>query len=93
MTNNTDSAWNRFIRDKNGKIVTWQRPNLPLTGWIICKLLAMVIPAGHLQTGSARLSTALIFVWAYLELTSGVNYFRKLLGLIVLAVTISGFFA
>lgn len=81
-----------FFRDKNGKIVLWQAPNVPLYGWAVTKFASLFIANSDLKTGLAQLSTALLFVWAYLELTKGVNYFRKCLGLLVLVAIIISFF-
>lgn len=75
---------NKFFRDSSGKIVIAQKPNLVLylaiTLWILYKLLANDRLGSLLQVGYI---TALAY-WAILELTLGVNYFRKTLGLIVL---------
>lgn len=81
-----------FFRDKDGRIVLWQAPNIPLYGWAVTKFASLFIANSDLKTGLAQLSTALLFVWAYLELTKGVNYFRKSLGLLVLAAIIISFF-
>lgn len=81
-----------FFKDKHGHIVLWQWPNLPIYGWIIFKLLALVVASGQLKTGCEELSVAFLFVWAFLEITQGVNYFRKLLGLVVLLGIIASYF-
>jgi hypothetical protein len=65
-------------------MVIVQKPNPPLIvaalGWLI----------GFFGKGSAHqfgvtLFTVSIIIWAYLEITSGVNLFRRILGLVVLA--------
>jgi hypothetical protein len=66
-----------------------QFPNAPL-------LLAIVAwPAQRLLDGEAAdvagaLGTVGIVAWAWLELTAGVNAFRRLLGLVVLASVVAG---
>ena len=72
-----------FFKDSKGQVAVWQAPNKPLYGWILFKLLSLT-PSGHLKTGFGHISTAFLFTWAYLELTKGVSYFRRSLGLVVL---------
>lgn len=80
-----------FFKDKQGKVVIWQRPNILLSIWILAILVLQILPDGHLKSGIAQLNSAVLFAWAYLELTSGVNYLRKSLGLVVLAAVIIGY--
>lgn len=82
----------RFIRDESGQIILWQSPNLLLSGWIVLKVTTLVLSAGHVRAGLEQLSTAILFTWAVYEAAKGVNYFRKTLGVIVLAVITAGFF-
>lgn len=82
----------KFIKDKDGNIVIWQTPNAPLLCWVGIKLILAFIPVGHLKTGLTELSSAVLLIWSYLELSSGESYFRKLLGLVVMVSTIIGFF-
>ncbi|WP_228561943.1 hypothetical protein [Catenulispora rubra] len=63
-------------------------PNLPLIGWLLFALLARISSAGHWRSTADFVSSAFLFTWAYLELTQGVNYFRRLLGLAVLAAVV-----
>ena len=81
-----------FFKDAQGHTVLWQWPNLPLYGWIVFRVLSAVAPTGHLKVGAEQLSTALLFTWAFLEAIKGVNYFRRLLGVIVLIALIASFF-
>ncbi|MEY9929829.1 hypothetical protein ABH926_004469 [Catenulispora sp. GP43] len=76
-----------FWRDADGKVVIAQAPNIPLIGWLVFAALAW-ISGGHWRSGAGFVSSAFLFTWAYLELTQGVNYFRRLLGLVVLAVVV-----
>lgn len=48
-------------------------------------LLAQLSDPGQVKAGLQFISTASLFSWAYLELTKGASYFRRLLGLVVLA--------
>jgi hypothetical protein len=81
-------AAGRFWRDADGRVVVAQRPNLPFIGWLFFAALSRILGAGHGRSGAGFISSAFLFTWAYFELTHGVNYFRRLLGLIVLAAVI-----
>lgn len=81
-----------IFKDSDGRIVIWQTPNLILTGWILCKVTALLIDNSNLETSISHLSNALLFTWAYLEIRSGVNMFRKLLGLTVLCFVLTNIF-
>jgi hypothetical protein len=82
----------QFIKDKHGHIVLWQTPNVLLYSWIVLKVVTWLLSTSHLKSGLGQLSTAILFAWAYLEATKGVNYFRKLLGAVVLGMIVIGFF-
>lgn len=82
----------KFFKDGAGRVVIWQQPNMPLIGWLACKLLSMVMKAGHSKNALENLGAAFLFVWAYLEITDGKSYFRRALGVGVMVVLISGFF-
>ncbi|MEY9855890.1 hypothetical protein ABH935_001494 [Catenulispora sp. GAS73] len=79
----------RFWRDADGRVVLAQWPNLPLIGWLVFAALAGISGGGHWRSAAEFVSSAFLFTWAYLELTQGVNYFRRLLGLAVLVVVVS----
>lgn len=90
---NTNSLKNLHVfKDKQGHIVIWQWPNVPLYGWLVFKLLSLAVHVATLKHGFDNLSMAFLFVWAYLEITSGVNYFRRALGLIVMIFLMVGYF-
>ena len=84
MPRNKNLVLGKIFKDTNGRVVLWQWPNVPLWGWIILKLFALVVAQGHLRSVCEQLGTVLLFTWAYLELTRGINYFRRALGLAVL---------
>lgn len=81
-----------IFRDPEGRIVIWQSPNLLLVVWVLCKLLVMVFHNDNLEVGFSHLGSAALFAWAYLEVRSGVNTFRKILGFTVGCITIWSFF-
>ena len=92
MYTNFKHLVNKLVRDKNNKIVWWQFPNPPLMGWFIFLVLAQIVAPGSLRTGFAQLSTGFLFVWAYLEITQGTTYFRRLLGGAILLAVLVGYF-
>lgn len=85
-------TWYRFVRDGKGRTVIWQWPNAPIIGWALFRLIGHFSNAGYLKNGFDFLGSAFLFVWAYLEITQGASYFRRLLGAIVLAFIIKSYF-
>lgn len=81
-----------FFKDSDGKVVLFQPPNFLLLGWIVFALLALFVGESNIKNGCEQLGKAFLFTWAYLEIKNGVNYFRKLLGLIVISMIILSFF-
>jgi len=80
--------WVKLWKDKHGKVVLWQNPNPLLWIWFISMLLTHLLPYGQANFAASLVSFGALFGWAYLEITSGVNYFRRSLGLIILIWTI-----
>jgi hypothetical protein len=93
MANKLKSILSYFFKDKHGKVVIIQWPNIPLWTWIFSKLLGQLLPSGVLASGIEKLGSAAIFVWAYLEATAGESKFRRTIGVIVLLFMIKSFFA
>ena len=73
---------NKFVRDKKGRVVVWQTPNVPLLGWAACRMGAFAVD-GHLKATLEYVGTAFLLVWAYLEIIQGASYFRRAVGLLV----------
>lgn len=82
------SFLNKCFYDKNNKLTIAQAPNK----WIVSALLFITL--GRLNFLSDykftidMLASATLVIWAGLEITSGANYFRRLLGTIVLTLVI-----
>jgi len=72
------------FKTKEGKIVVAQAPNPPIILWFLFLLLSRAPFDQALQGLFELLSFASLFTWAYLEITDGVNTFRRLLGVGVL---------
>lgn len=74
-----------FFKDKNGKVVIGQMPNLPLIVWFVSFLMRK-LPIENLiyQNTLEAISYGSLFAWAWMELFQGVNLFRRSIGLIVI---------
>lgn len=86
------NAIDKFIRDKQGRTVIFQSPNLPLIGWFVFMIASRITDAEQIRSGFAFLSSAFLFTWAYLEVTQGSSYFRRLLGAAVLMILVANSF-
>ncbi len=80
---------NKFIEkcvcDDKGKIAIAQFPNLPIIFALVFSLLSFLPNLNNgLENMFSFLASGFLFVWAYLEIFQGVNYFRRLLGIVVL---------
>lgn len=92
MNSNIKRFANKFFKDKDGKVVLAQSPNLPILGWFMFMIIGYFIAAGALRDGITKLSSAFLFLWAYLEITDGVTFFRRFLGAIIMTAVVTGFF-
>lgn len=80
--------FSKLFKDDRGKIVIGQRPNLPLIVWFVAMVLGWVITGGVLAKLFSVVGFGSIFTWAYLEIFQGVNYFRRILGVVVMALIV-----
>ena len=78
----------KFFKDSDGQIVIWQRPNVPLIGWLLFAIASFLIKISPWQNFLAYLSFGFIFTWAWLEITKGKSYFRRALGVLVLLISL-----
>ncbi len=92
MTHNQKNLFEKIFKDDGGRFVLFQWPNFPLFAWIVCRIIIISQQDGSFKSGVALLGSAFLFTWAYLELTKGINYFRKSLGFVVLLMVIIGMF-
>jgi hypothetical protein len=83
---------NRFVRGKDGHTHIIQLPNIPIIGWFLSMLIATFIASGSIKVGFSNLSLAFLAVWSYLEITQGLSYFRRMLGIIAAILTVYSFF-
>lgn len=78
------SFFDRCVKDRTGKLALAAKPNLPITTWFLARLLAWPL-TGTAEAVARAVAYGALFTWAWLELFQGVNYFRRALGLVVLA--------
>ena len=80
----TTTLLDRTFRDREGKIVIAQMPNLPLLVGLAATSLQLILPSSDLKTAIDLVAFGALFTWAWQEIFKGVNYFRRALGLVVL---------
>jgi len=92
MAHKKATLFDRIFKDRDGKLVIWQSPNILLWGWILFSILGITFKHGAGHTSLNHLATASLFVWAYLEIRSGASIFRQILGGVVMTGIVYGFF-
>jgi hypothetical protein len=85
-------AFDWLFRDRTtGAIVIAQLPNLPLAVFIVAAVIRSVAhPAGTVGIVVGAIATVALLWWAGDEVLRGVNPFRRILGAVVLVVTVAG---
>jgi len=81
-----------LFKDSKGHIVLYQAPNALLWAWLVLKALSLMMSKGNVSNGMDMLSKAILFTWAYLEITEGVNNFRRMLGFVVILSIVMSYF-
>jgi hypothetical protein len=80
-----------FTNPETGRLVIAQWPNLPLAVFLVATAVrVMVEPEGTAGTLVSIIGTAALLVWAALEVGRGDSPFRRVLGAVVLVVTVVG---
>lgn len=83
-TDTNQTIFDKMFRDREGKIVIAQMPNIPIVVWFVASLLKLVFTTGEINIGLDVLAFSSLIIWACLELFQGVNYFRRALGLVII---------
>jgi len=83
-----------MFRDRRtGKIVIVQLPNLPLFVFLVASAIRRFShPKGRVGTITSYVIAASLLGWAAGEVVRGVNPFRRILGVVVGAITVVGMF-
>ena len=84
------SLWDKTWRDRQGRIVIWQTPNLWLIGWLVLTFISLLF-SGRQADIFSWLGSAALIIWSLLEILKGASYFRRALGLLVLVLSVMSF--
>ncbi|HSX44842.1 MAG TPA: hypothetical protein VLF39_01860 [Candidatus Saccharimonadales bacterium] len=74
----------KFWEDGHGNFVIWQKPNVYLSTWFLTMVGNWFIHTNWLRSGLSYISLLALIIWAVLEVYNGINYFRRLIGILVL---------
>lgn len=75
-----------WFRDRHGRVVIAQPPNLTLWVWIVATAVRVLLdPTGAIGTAVRVVGVAALLAWALDEIVRGVNPWRRLLGVVVFA--------
>ena len=80
------SFWEKFWENDRGQTIIWQKPNIYLKTWAVCTVINIFLPIGWLDTILSYIGLIALIAWAALEVYSGVNYFRRVIGGLVLLI-------
>lgn len=83
--------WDKFWKDKDGQVVVYQRPNVFLIAWVVLTLISLFM-TGTVSNVLWWAALAVLAIWSLLEIFRGVNYLRRLLGVIVLLLIVAALF-
>lgn len=75
-----------IFRTRGGRVVIGQKPNIPILVWFGAFILGFVFRDGGLGMAIDIIGFLAIFIWAGLELFTGVNTYRRMLGFVVIVV-------
>lgn len=76
------SIWDQIWKDRKGRVVIWQMPNVWLWSWLAVTGLSLLF-TGPLADILYWAGAVALAIWSYLEITTGVNYFRRALGVVI----------
>jgi uncharacterized membrane protein len=79
--------WDKFWKDKDGNVVVYQRPNIWLIVWVLLALVSLFV-SEKLADLLWHVSLGVLAIWALLEIFKGVNYFRRIMGTVVLVLIV-----
>lgn len=79
----------KTFKDNQGRVVLGQFPNLSLMSFVLFSITTRFFRSGSAGSFCKVMAFGSLFVWSWLEITSGVNYFRRALGLGVMIVNVA----
>jgi hypothetical protein len=80
----------KLFRSKDRQIVLLQAPNAALATYIVAIIIGRFLPPGNWLQAERAVAYGVLFTWAWMEIFSGVNYFRRALGAVVLVTMVFG---
>jgi hypothetical protein len=86
------SLFSKWFEDSEGHLALGALPNAPLITGFVSSLLA-VVSDGNFAVFMRIISFGAFFAWAWLEIFQGVNYFRRVLGAVVICFLLVGAYA
>jgi hypothetical protein len=78
------SLWDKTFKNSDGQYALAAAPNVPLIIAVLASI-ASRFSQSFAQGTAQFVALGMWFTWSWLEISSGVNYFRRFLGLVVLA--------
>jgi hypothetical protein len=85
--------WDKIWKDRHGEVVIMETPNRWIVAWVILVSMSLLSSSKTLQEVFWWLSIVALVIWSYFEVTQGVNYFRRSLGVVGLVMVIAASFA
>ena len=85
----TNNQLQKFFKDKDGRVVIFQKPNVPIIVWAMSMVIAR-LTHGEVRDRFELLAFIALATWAVMEILWGTTLFRRLLGAVVLAVILIG---
>ena len=82
------TIWDKTWKDRRGKVVMWQTPNAWLISWAGFTVVSLFLN-GHTADVFSWAASAALVIWSLLEIFRGINYYRRLLGIAVLAYAVA----
>jgi hypothetical protein len=89
MKKKIQNIFDRICRDKSGKLVIIQMPNLPLAAWLVATVLTHILPYGQANFAANLIAFGAIFTWAWMEIFMGSAPIRRVLGVVVLVLSVT----
>jgi len=80
------TTFSKLFLDQNNRVVIWQKPNVFLSFWIVLKLSPLAFTS--LKRDVNQLASVVLIAWAIMEITSGASLFRRILGAVVLVLSL-----
>ncbi len=82
----------KWLKDKYGRVVLFEAPNIPLISWAVCTVVgALIEEPSTLHNIINVVAFGSLFTWAWLEIADGTTYFRRVLGVAIMVVAIMNF--